>query len=239
MTPTGALTTLHTFTVPTAPNAPLVDGADGSYYGTTGTGTFFAITPQGKLTTLYTFCSLPNCADGDDPSAPILGTDGNYYGPTGSTELNGPRNTLFKLTPSGALSVLYTFCSQTNCADGSGSSYALVQSTDGKFYGTTADGGNTVCRPSGCGTFFSLDMGLPPFVTFLVPTGKVGSSVGILGQGFTGTSLVSFNGTAATFTVKSDTFLTAVVPPGATTGFVTITTPTATLTSNVAYRVTN
>ena len=68
-------------------------------------------------------------------------------------------------------------------------------------------------------------------------SGKVGSPIGILGQGFTGTTDVLVNGTAATFTVVSDTYLTAKVPSGATTGFVTVTTPSGTLTSNKIFRV--
>jgi hypothetical protein len=67
--------------------------------------------------------------------------------------------------------------------------------------------------------------------------GKVGKTVEVLGQGFTGTTAVAFNGTAATFTAKSDTYLTTTVPSGATTGFVTVTTPSGTLTSNKQFRV--
>jgi hypothetical protein len=67
--------------------------------------------------------------------------------------------------------------------------------------------------------------------------GKVGQTRGILGQGFTGTTSVSFNGIPAIFTVVRDTFLTATVPSGATTGFVTVTTPSGTLTSNQKFRV--
>jgi len=68
--------------------------------------------------------------------------------------------------------------------------------------------------------------------------GKVGKTIEILGQGLTGTSNVSFHGAAATFTVVSDTYLTAVVPASATTGSVTVTTPGGTLTSNKIFRVT-
>src|SRR5260370_33209832 len=61
---------------------------------------------------------------------------------------------------------------------------------------------------------------------------------GILGQGLTGTTSVTFNGVAATsFKVGSDTFMTAVVPSGATTGPVVVTTPGGTLNTNVSFRV--
>jgi uncharacterized repeat protein (TIGR03803 family) len=239
MTPSGIATPVHLFTEPTEPNSTLVQGSDGFFYGTTqlggnvflnppqdcpdGCGTVFKMSSSGSVTTLYKFCSLPNCGDGRSPfnSGLIQATDGNFYGTT--------PNTIFKITPSGSLTTLYTFCGPPNC--GSNAYFTLVQGTDGKFYGITQNGG-----ANNQGTIFSLDVGLPPFLT---PTGNVGNSVGILGQGFTGTTAVSFNGTAATFTVKSDTFLTAVIPSGATTGSVAVTTPSGILTSNVAYRVTN
>jgi hypothetical protein len=61
--------------------------------------------------------------------------------------------------------------------------------------------------------------------------------VGILGQGFTGTTNVSLNGIPANFDIISDTFIKTTIPTGATTGYATVTTPTATLTSNVLFRV--
>jgi len=80
-------------------------------------------------------------------------------------------------------------------------------------------------------------MGLQPFVTFIRTAGRVGQAAGILGQGLTGATSVSFNGIPATFTVPRDTFLIATVPSGATTGYVTVTTPSGTLTSNVQFHV--
>lgn len=81
-------------------------------------------------------------------------------------------------------------------------------------------------------------MGLGPFITFVRSTGNVGGPVQILGQGLTGTTGVTFNGIPATaFSVVSDTYLTAVVPGGATTGPVVVTTPGGTLTSNVSFRI--
>ena len=79
-----------------SPEAALVQGVDGNFYGTTdlggtgrcipggeGCGTVFQITAGGKLTTLYKFCSQPNCPDGNTLTAPLaLGTDANFYGTT-------------------------------------------------------------------------------------------------------------------------------------------------------------
>ena len=93
------------------------------------------------------------------------------------------------------------------------------------------------CFFAGCGTIYGIATGLGPFVTFVHNSGTVGQSGGILGQGFTGTTSVSINGISAAFTVVSDTFLEATVPVGATTGYVTVTTPSGTLTSNVPFYV--
>jgi uncharacterized repeat protein (TIGR03803 family) len=108
-----------------------------------GQGTIFKITPTGTRTTLYSFCSQPNCADGDNPegAALLLGTDGNFYGTTfagGEITCNHPNGcgTVFKITPGGMLTTLHTFL---NDGDGAFPYAGLVQGTDGNFYGTTTD----------------------------------------------------------------------------------------------------
>jgi hypothetical protein len=105
------------------------------------------------------------------------------------------------------------------------------------IYGMTQLGGTgnagPGCSAGICGVVYSLNIGAAPFVTFVVSAAKVGGTAEIMGQGFTGTTGVSFKGTAASFTVVSDTYITATVPTGATTGSVTVTTPGGTLTSNV------
>jgi uncharacterized repeat protein (TIGR03803 family) len=222
----------------------LVQGTDGNFYGTTSlgginnnSGTVFKITPTGTLTTIYAFCSQSNCTDGQQPYAGlVLGTDGNFYGTTASGGSND-WGTVFKITPTGMLTTLYSFCAQTGCRDGILPFGALLQATDGTFYGTTQNGGDSSYCNEGCGTIFGLSMGLGRFVSFVRSAGKVGATAQILGQGFTGTTGVSFNGTGANFVVHSDTYLTATVPQGATTGFVTVATPGGTLQSNVVFRV--
>jgi uncharacterized protein (TIGR03437 family) len=67
--------------------------------------------------------------------------------------------------------------------------------------------------------------------------GKVGAAVKILGTNLTGATSVSFNGTAAVFTVVSRSEITTTVPVGATTGEVQVVTPSGTLSSNVSFRV--
>jgi uncharacterized protein (TIGR03437 family) len=82
-------------------------------------------------------------------------------------------------------------------------------------------------------------MSLGPFVALVRDTGRVGSTAQILGQGLIGTTSVTFNGLAANgFKVVSDTYVTAVVPFGARTGSVVVTTPSGTLTSNKNFQVT-
>ncbi|HEY6291971.1 MAG TPA: choice-of-anchor tandem repeat GloVer-containing protein [Terriglobia bacterium] len=151
-----------------APSAALVQGSDGNFYGTSvGGGTYnqgnvFKITPGGTLTTLYSFCAESTCPDGTDPvTAMVLGTDGNFYG---TTYFGGPNpdacpaglgcGTIFKITPAGTLTTLYSFCAQSGCTDGSAPG-PLVQGSDGNFYGTTARGGSLACE-SGCGTIFKI-----------------------------------------------------------------------------------
>ena len=117
----------------------------------------------------------------------------------------------------------------------------LLQHTNGTLYGDTELGGTgsvSPCTTGQCGVFYSLNLGLKPFVSLVSTSGKVGQTVEVLGQGFTGTKGVSFDGTPATFKVSSDTYLTATVPSGATTGSVTVTTPGGPLTSNKIFRVT-
>ncbi len=160
-------------------------------------------------------------------------TDGNLYGTTyqGGTHDDG---TIFEITAGGTLTTLHNFCSRgfQYCNDGQWLVAGLVQATNGTLYGTAEVGGRL-----NDGVVFSLDMGLGPFVTFVRPAGKIGQTGGILGQGLIGTTSVSLNGISASFTVISDTFLTATVPAGATTGYVTVTTPSGTLTSNVPFHV--
>jgi uncharacterized protein (TIGR03437 family) len=82
------------------------------------------------------------------------------------------------------------------------------------------------CRADdGCGTIFSLKLGSAPFIKTVPASGIVGTAVIILGNNLTGATSVTFNGTAALFTVVSSSEITTTVPSGATTGNVLVTTP--------------
>ena len=258
--PAQTLKTLHTFgnTDGASPNGGLIQATDGNLYGTTaggglntndactgyhytGCGTVFRITPSGALTTLHSF----DFTDGDEAGGLVQGTDGNFYGTSvfGGTGVCGVVNadgcgTVFKMTPSGTLTTLYSF-DRTN-AHGTEPVGALAQDTDGTFYGSTGLGPprNGMCYENeGCGTIFSLSAGLGPFVATQPSAGTIGMDVNILGTGLTGATKVTFHGIAATFTVISGSLITSVVPDGATTGTVKVLTPTGTLKSNIPFTV--
>jgi uncharacterized repeat protein (TIGR03803 family) len=160
-------------------------------------------------------------------------SDGNLYGITGNGGANG-YGTVFKITLGGELTTLYSFSS-------SGQQYqsALIQSTNGDFYGTTTGGGFDNCyNGEGCGTVFSLSFGLGPFVETLPTSGEAGAAIKILGTDLTGATSVTFNGTAAAFTLVSATEITTAVPAGASTGTVQVLgTASGTLSSNVPFTI--
>jgi len=108
----------------------------------------------------------------------------------------------------------------------------------GDFEGTTAKGGiGAGYAGPGCGTVFSLSVGLGPFVETLPDSAAVGAEIRVLGTGLTGATSVSFNGTAAAFEVVSASEITTNVPSGATSGKIEVVTPSGTLSSNVSFRV--
>jgi uncharacterized repeat protein (TIGR03803 family) len=213
------------------PDAPLIQASDGNFYGTAisgGTslvGVVFKMTSTGKFNVLHNF----TVADGTHPYGGLLqATDGKLYGASGGGGTQGC-GTIFSIDRTGAFSTLYNFDGTTGCEP----EVKLWQHTNGILYGDTFGGGSTQIY----GVFYSFNVGLKPFASLVSTSGKVGKTIGILGQGFKGTTSVSFNGTAAGFKVVSGTYLTATVPAGATTGFVTVTTPKRKLTSNKKFRV--
>ncbi len=143
------------------PEGRLVQGSDGTLYGTTyqgganGYGMAFSITPGGGLTTLHSFTG----ADGQQlDSGMTFASDGNLYGttPQGSICLNSNctsfGGTVFKLTTSGVLTTIDYFAG--NGLPHGSSPGDLTDGGDGYFYGTTAYGG--AAGTSGLGTVFKV-----------------------------------------------------------------------------------
>jgi uncharacterized repeat protein (TIGR03803 family) len=169
MTPSGTISTVYNFDNPSnlegAPLAPLVEGTDGFFYGTTenggdkapalcqllygpGCGMVFKTGIGGHLGIRHIF----NGTDGAKPLGGLIqGSDGNFYG---TTEYGGASGggTIFEMTPAGVLTPLHSFgCSTLNCPGGAHPVAGVVQATDGNFYGTTYDNGI-----NGYGTIFQL-----------------------------------------------------------------------------------
>ncbi|MBA3914065.1 MAG: hypothetical protein H0X25_09495 [Acidobacteriales bacterium] len=250
----GDVTTLYRFcssgdTCPDGgfPDGGLAQGADGAFYGatkiggdplcglTSGCGTLFKLDRSG-LTTLHVFEN----SDGAAPETALYqATDGNFYG----TAFQGGNleaeecfgvgcGTIFSLSPSGSFTLLYSFCATTGCPDGRAPFGPLTQGTDGNLYGTAAFSGT-----SDVGVIYKLSLGLPPFIKLLPASGVTGKSIRILGNNLLGTTGVTFNGVPAEFTVNTNSFITAKVPAGATSGTVQVTTPNGVLSSNIAFHV--
>jgi uncharacterized repeat protein (TIGR03803 family) len=145
---------LHTFNDDDGaiPSGALIQAMDGTFYGTTsdagafGLGTVFAMLQDGTFTVIHDFTGD---ADGAISLAPLIqATDGNLYGTTSEGGLFG-LGTVFRMTPDGALTTLHAFAGGPD--DGAAPVAALIQATDGNFYGTTSGGG-----APGAGTIFAM-----------------------------------------------------------------------------------
>jgi uncharacterized repeat protein (TIGR03803 family) len=149
--PVSAFETLHSFADSDGnnPQAPLVQGSDGGFYGTTyrggtnGVGSIFRIDSDGTFLSLYSFPSQNNL-EGENPSAALVqGTDGNFYGTTQGGGLFAVGG-VFSITSYGTFTPIYMFTNQvtggvywfTGVAP-----WNLVEGNDGNFYGTTESGG--------------------------------------------------------------------------------------------------
>ncbi|MGH6889928.1 MAG: choice-of-anchor tandem repeat GloVer-containing protein [Rhizomicrobium sp.] len=154
LTATGAQSVLYSFCSRNAcidgasPMAGVTIASDGTLYGTTakggnnpnyGCGVVFALSRKGKETVLHTFGGNSN--DGCSPQAALLrDSGGNLFGTTESTA-GGASGTVYELSATGSYNVLYLFCSQFDCTDGSGPMAPVVEDKAGNLYGTTYGGG--------------------------------------------------------------------------------------------------
>jgi uncharacterized repeat protein (TIGR03803 family) len=178
ITTNGTLTTLYSFGIPgyfgsigASPFSPLLLGKDGNFYGAAncsgnsanGDGIIFRFTTNGTFTILHTF----DLADGSSPNGLIQGSDGNFYGTTqGGGNYPYQAGTVFEITTTGTFTTLYLFSGSFSGLDGSVPEGALVQGTDGSFYGTTSLGGSL-----GYGTIFRITV--PPVFQSITRTNGV------------------------------------------------------------------
>jgi uncharacterized repeat protein (TIGR03803 family) len=225
----------HNMTIGGSPFASLIQAIDGNFYGTAGSASGSA--EYGDVFKIDAHTGMASAIHDFDASAEhpmngvTQGSDGNFYGvlEEGSLSTSG---IAYEVTPEGAYTELGVLAN-----NGEDFPYwPLLQHTTGKFYGNLWFSEETYYAYYGA--IYSVDNGLEPFVTFVAPQGRVGSRAQFLGQGLTGATAVTFNGVAArSFTVVSDTFMTAVVPEGATSGAVVVTTSSGMLSSNKSFRV--
>jgi uncharacterized repeat protein (TIGR03803 family) len=231
LSPAGNYKVLYNFCDPSAicsngasPSA-VVQDADGNFFGTTSqggqntVGTAFEITPANRYVVLHTFTG----SDGIDSSLGLtLANDGNLYG-LGTFGGLGDNGTIYQVGRTGLFKLLYDFDSGYSATPLG----PLFQATNGLLYGATY-----------YGSIFSLSNHITPLVKTAPLAGPVGERVIILGNKLRGSTSVTFNGVEAAFTVNSDTYITATVPTGATTGVVSVNTPSGTLNSNPQFVVT-
>ncbi len=161
--------------------APLLIASDGNLWGVSdnggsGYGSVFRVGTDGSnLAVLYSFCSQPNCADGAHPIAGLVeAPDHNFYGTATYGGTVGDYGVVFRITPSGAYTVLHSFNAST---DGNSPRAKLLYANDGYLYGTTnlggAGGGGTVFRISPDGSNFSVVLA---FCSHFCPNGSTPES---------------------------------------------------------------
>jgi uncharacterized repeat protein (TIGR03803 family) len=234
VTPQGTLAKLLTFPPKSFHGAPayvpLLQAGDGNLYGATpnggvaGKGTIYKLTLGGQYTLLYTF---PKSQRSFSPTALIEASDGNLYGTT-----LGIESQLFRITKSGQYTLIRTLNYYT---DGQ-CQCQLTQGSDGAIYGTAMLGGLR-----GVGNVFTWEAGLPKprprAQRFNPQSGPVGTQVLVWGVDLLSAS-VEFNGARATEISNSGSnYIRATVPPGATTGPVSVTTPGGTATTQDSFTV--
>ncbi len=156
--PSGKETVLHNFTGGAdgvIPIGGLLRDTAGNFYGTTsqgGTANFgviFKVSPKGKETIVHTFTG--GAKDGKYPSYTSLlpGADGYFYGVTQEGGI-ADYGVVYKLSPSGKLTVLHSFAGGT--ADGCDVLGTPFMDANGTLYGTTSS-----CGPGGYGTVWKVN----------------------------------------------------------------------------------
>lgn len=233
---TKTLKIIFNFNTEYSPYGPLMQGPDGVLYGTTsvggtgGGGVVFKMTTGGSYKVLVNFNTTTKTGGTKPYSGVVLGSDKYLYGVTSTGGANG-QGVLFKVSTTGSgFKVLHDFATVTGDTPYS----TPLLHTSGTIYGMAFHGG----AHTAYGTVYSLDAGLSPFVAPVVRrSAKVGTSIGVIGQGFHSATGVLFGAGAGTYTVSNDTYLTAKIVAGATTGPITVEEPSGNLLSPLNFRV--
>jgi len=236
MTTKGKVKIIHNFGADgVVPIGPVMQASDGRLYGTTsGGGSFsqgivFQVTTGGAYKVLHNFQTATEGTG--STSGLVQGSDKFLYGVIEGGGING-LGSLYKVNTTGTFfAVLHSFDKLTG-----GTPFSTpTLHTNGTIYGVTHTGGS---QNSAYGVLYSFDAGLKPFASLVVIwSGKVGTQVGILGQGFSSATGMKFGTGAGTFSVVSDTYMIATAAPGATTGNVTVLEPSGNLITPQVFRV--
>ncbi len=218
-TPQGAETILHSFndgnvaSDGTSPEAGLVQGTDGNFYGTTyggGTanlGTVFEMTPSGQITILHNFGDSTVPSDGTSPNGGLIqGYDGNFYGTTYS---GGSANTgtLFEITPQGVETIIHNFGDPTLANDGIYPTTGVIQGAEGNFYGATSQGGDS----SNGGIIYDVAAAQSPFHAPIFIGAAYGSGPILTPFSFTPKALFGVSPGTGTSVVTASGFMSSLV----------------------------
>lgn len=237
LTPSRKFSTVYTLGgangLPNIMTSPVIEASNGSLYGSFTTYgenqlQFFRLSRSGA--SFRAFPSFGTDTNQQGPPALVQASDGNLW------DIESYNNTIIAMSPaSGAVLAAYSLDS----IGASTTEASILQGADGKLYGTTILGGAVGGGKVASGTVWRLDAGLPaplPTVAAFSPSaGSAGTAVTIRGDHFVGTKLVSFNGFSASFKILNTHFLTATVPPGATTGPIQVSNPGGAATSGTDF----
>jgi uncharacterized repeat protein (TIGR03803 family) len=245
VTPSGEFTVLYTFPPGEGSYGGLTQASNGLLYGTwvervaecpNPGGGVFALSLAGSYQSVLQFAG---CYPGGSPLGPEAGlleaSNGLLYGSTLALGTYG-FGSIFAVSPQGTSFQKIAEFDFSNGADPATEGPALTQGSDGSLYGTTAGGG-----AGQGGTVFQLNLGLtPPLprIRLAQPSsGAVGTTIRLTGNYLLNLTGVSFNGTPATFTPINVNYAETVVPAGATTGPITVTTMNGSITTKSSFTV--
>jgi uncharacterized repeat protein (TIGR03803 family) len=214
----------------------LIQASNGKFYGTVpqggsaNAGSIYEADLNGNMRTVYEFPQLT----GGIPETLLQASDGMLYGTARGPYLVSQSSSIFRLNPStGEFTTIYGPLgpNQGSCE------CQMIQASHGKPYGVAQNGGTY-----GGGTVFMLDAGLPPpkpSVGLFVPSsGSAAQRILLWGRNLLGATAVAFNGTAAAqFQVASNQGIWVDVPPGATIGPITVTTPNGSYTTPQTFQI--